>query len=175
MDKIKVYHDVLWAEKQPFADERDKEKLLELVAEQKKERKLDIFAFCVTDEECHFLVSGDSESDLNQAAVSVIDQFSTYYETCHNGENMCLVRENRSQKLMDLEELIEDCCRIHKIATEQKLAEKPEDYWWSSLGEYRRSYPIWESVVNPRFVLDYLDGNRTRALGKFLKLHRSTK
>ena len=44
MDKIKVYHDVLWAEKQPFADERDKKKLLELVAEQKKERKLDIFA-----------------------------------------------------------------------------------------------------------------------------------
>ena len=175
MDKIKVYHDVLWAKKQPFADERDKKKLLELVAEQKKERKLDIFAFCVTDEECHFLVSGDSESDLSQAAVSVIDQFSTYYETCHNGENMCLVRENRSQKLMDLEELIEDCCRTHKIATEQKLAEKPEDYWWSSLGEYRRSYPIWESVVNPRFVLDYLDGNRTRALGKFLKLHRSTK
>ena len=105
----------------------------------------------------------------------MIDQFSAYYETCHNGENMCLVRENRSQKLMDLEELIEDCCRIHKIAIEQKLAEKPEDYWWSSLGEYRRSYPIWESVVNPHFVLDYLDGNRTRALGKFLKLHRSTK
>ena len=173
MDKIKVYHDVLWAEKQPFADERDKKKLLELVAEQKKERKLDIFAFCVTDEECHFLVSGDSESDLNQAAVSVIDQFSTYYETCHNGENMCLVRENRSQKLMDLEELIEDCCRIHKIATEQKLAEKPEDYWWSSLGEYRKLPPRQRDMVNTGVILKYLDRNRNRALGKFLKLHRS--
>ena len=173
MDKIKVYHDVLWAEKQPFADERDKKKLLELVAEQKKERKLDIFAFCVTDEECHFLVSGDSESDLSQAAVSVIDQFSTYYETCHNGENMCLVRENRSQKLMDLEELIEDCCRIHKIATEQKLAEKPEDYWWSSLGEYRKLPPRQRDMVNTGVILKYLDRNRNRALGKFLKLHRS--
>ena len=40
---------------------------------------------------------------------------------------------------MDHEELIESCRRIHMIAIEQKLALKPEDYWWSSLGEYRKT------------------------------------
>ena len=46
MDKMKVCHDVLRAENQPFADERDKKKFLDLVEEQKKEKELDIFAFC---------------------------------------------------------------------------------------------------------------------------------
>ena len=45
MDKMKVCHDVLRAENQPFADERDKKKFLDLVEEQKKEKELDIFAF----------------------------------------------------------------------------------------------------------------------------------
>ena len=44
MDKMKVCHDVLRAENQPFADERDKKKFLDLVEEQKKEKELDIFA-----------------------------------------------------------------------------------------------------------------------------------
>ena len=175
MDKMKVCHDVLRAENQPFADERDKKKFLDLVEEQKKEKELDIFAFCVTDEECHFLVLGDSEGKLAEAADAVVKNFAAHYSAHHKGEEVQLVRKNKSRKLMDHEELIESCRRIHMIAIEQKLALKPEDYWWSSLGEYRRSYPIWESVVNPHFVLDYLDGNRTRALGKFLKLHRSTK
>ena len=38
MDKMKVCHDVLRAENQPFADERDKKKFLDLVEEQKKEK-----------------------------------------------------------------------------------------------------------------------------------------
>ena len=72
MDKMKVCHDVLRAENQPFADERDKKKFLDLVEEQKKEKELDIFAFCVTDEECHFLVLGDSEGKLAEAADAVV-------------------------------------------------------------------------------------------------------
>ena len=59
------------------------------------------------------------------------------------------------------------------IAIEQKLALKPEDYWWSSLGEYRKLPPRQRDMVNTGVILKYLDRNRNRALGKFLKLHRS--
>ena len=173
MDKMKVCHDVLRAENQPFADERDKKKFLDLVEEQKKEKELDIFAFCVTDEECHFLVLGDSERKLAEAADAVVKNFAAHYSAHHKGEEVQLVRKNKSRELMDHEELIESCRRIHMIAIEQKLALKPEDYWWSSLGEYRKLPPRQRDMVNTGVILKYLDRNRNRALGKFLKLHRS--
>ena len=92
MDKMKVCHDVLRAENQPFADERDKKKFLDLVEEQKKEKELDIFAFCVTDEECHFLVLGDSEGKLAEAADAVVKNFAAHYSAHHKGEEVQLVR-----------------------------------------------------------------------------------
>ena len=106
MDKMKVCHDVLRAENQPFADERDKKKFLDLVEEQKKEKELDIFAFCVTDEECHFLVLGDSEGKLAEAADAVVKNFAAHYSAHHKGEEVQLVRKNKSRELMDHEELI---------------------------------------------------------------------
>lgn len=174
MDKMKVCHDILRGENQLLADERDKKKFLDLVEEQKKEKELDIFAFCVTDEDCHFLVSGESEEKLVQAAEAVVKNFAAYYEANHDGEKAQLIRENKSRELMDHEELIESCRRIHMIAIEQKLALKPEDYWWSSLGEYRKLPPRQRDMINTGVILKYLDSNRNRALGKFLKLHRST-
>ena len=173
MDKMKVCHDILRAENQPFADERDKKKFLDLVEKPKKEKDLDIFAFCVTDEECHFLVAGDSEGKLVEAAEAVVKNFAAYYGANHEGDAVQLVRENKSRKLVDYEELIESCRRIHMIAVEQKLVLKLEDYWWSSFGEYRKRPPRQRDMVNTSVILKYLDRNRNRALGKFLKLHRS--
>ena len=74
------------------------------------------------------------------------------------------------QELMDHEELIESCRRIHMIAIEQKLALKPEDYWWSSLGNTGNCRPS-EDYLDGKYrrlkiLKQYLDRNRNPGAGK---------
>ena len=138
-----------------------------------KEKELDIFAFCVTAEECHFLVLGDSEGKLAEAADAVVKNFAAHYSAHHKGEEVQLVRKNKSRELMDHEELIESCSTILIFCKTVTKALKPVDYSWSTHWEYRKLPPRQRDMVNTGVILKYLDRNRNRALGKFLKLHRS--
>lgn len=172
MNKINTFYEILSAKDHPFADEIDKKKMLDLAAEVKAEQELDILAYCVTDDECHFLICNCTAEKIAVAENWLMNKFSSHYEEKYEKPWKGLKPERRFQKYMTEEEIIDSCLKIHLIPMEQRLARKPEDYWWCSYVDYRRQYK--RGIVNTDLVLHYLDSERKRAVRKFVSLHHIT-
>lgn len=171
MNRRQVFYEILRADDQPFADERDKKKFLDLIIEVKKRVHVDIFAFCITDEEGHFLVSNRSARILALAEQDLLQSFSSYYGKRYQKTYKGLTREMRFRKYMTDEEIMYSCLKLHLIPMKRKLARSLEDYWWSSYMDYWKQYK--RGIVNTDLVLRYLDPDCGRAVRKFVNLHHT--
>lgn len=172
MKETEIFYVILSAKDRPFADERDKKKLLDLVAEVKGQEDLDIFAFCVTDEEGHFLVSGQSDQKLKLASEGLIRGLSFYYKKERQEPKGGFTKRMKFRKFMTEDEILESCLKMHLIPMEQKLARNPEDYWWCSYVDYRKYHR--KGIVDTDMLLQYLDSDQKRAIRKFISLHHNS-
>lgn len=172
MKQKSILYEIIRGEERPFTDERDKKKFLDLVQKVKQKMGMHIFAFCVTDDESHFLVEGESGRTFALAAAQIIGEFEIYYKNCYQRQCGNIVQEIQFRKMMSSEELVDSCMELHLIPVAQKLVERPEDYWWSSYTDYRRNYR--RGIVDADTVLKYLDVDRRRAVRKFVCLHHGS-
>lgn len=172
MRKKQILYEVIRAEEGPFTDERDKKKFLDIVQEVKEKMGISILAFCVTDEESHFLVEGQSERAFVLAAAQMVGDFERYYKKRYQKSCGNMVQEIRFRKMMTEEEIVDNCMELHLFPVKLKLVERPEDYWWSSYTDYRRNYK--RGIVSTDLVLKYLDADRKRAVRKFVCLHHGS-
>lgn len=169
--KIQVFYEILRASDQPFVDERDKMKFLDMVSDIKRGTKVYVLAFCITDEEIHLLVSGRSAKKLALMEEELIEKFSSYYKDKHQEPYEKLTREIKFRKFMKEDEIMNSCLKLHLIPMKLQLARRPEDYWWCSYIDYRGRYR--EGIVNTEVVLQYLDTNRNCAIRKFVSIHHN--
>ena len=172
MKQKKIFYEVIKTEERSFTDESDKKKFLDLVQQVKQKMELNILAFCITDDEGHFLVDSQSERKIALAAAQIMGDFSNYYRNRYQKQCGNIVQEMRFRRYMTEEEIVDSCLKLHLLPMKQKLVKKPEDYWWSSYLEYRRNYK--RGIVNTEVILRYLDKDRKRAVRKFVCLHHES-
>ena len=169
--KIKIYYEIVETNDREFMDEREKKKFLDLFLQAKKCSKLKLYAFCMTDSECHFLFDSSSEQEVIQVEEQTMKAFSAYYNKQYQGCFAHLVRKKEYQRWMTEDEILTNCLKLHLMPTEKRLARNPEDYWWSSYVDYRRQYR--KGVVDTELVLKHLDSDRKCAVQKLINLHRT--
>ena len=155
-----------------LADERDKKKFLDFVLRLQQEQKFYIYAFCILDNEIHFLL-GVQEDEGAKAEVILRDMENWYisYAAEQQFPRRQRYRVNKHIcELKDMEEMMAVCARIHSLPIAQKYAKDLRNYWWSSYQSYRGVYE-WPGVDWQSLLL-YLDDNVQKARQQFFRLQR---
>lgn len=173
MKKKLIFYEIVKGEEQPFADERDKKKFLDLLLEVKQRKGITVLAFCITDGEGHFLLEAEKEQKIKEAEQQLIEKYHSYYTEHYQRSCKQMAGEVQFQKEMTEKELLECCLELHLIPMKRKLVKVPEAYWWCSFVDYRRKH-CRQEIVNTEFLLKYLDSDRKQAIRKFVSLHHNT-
>ncbi len=168
-----ISYEIVKGEDQPFADERDKKKFLDLLLEVKKTKGIKVLAFCITDDEGHFLLEAENGWKIKEAEKQLIEKYHFYYKEHYQKSCRHMTGEIKFQKEMTEKELLEYCLELHLIPMKRKLVKIPEAYWWCSFVDYRRKH-CRQEIVNTEFLLKYLDPDRKQAIRKFVSLHHNT-
>lgn len=152
-----------------FADEIWKRGLLISVAEVQKNFPMTVYAFCVLDEEAHFLI-WMQKNQMKRATGQVAKQFEDYIQRVQGSRNACLKSSITSPREMDEEQLLDVCVQIHLLPQKRRCVRRYADYYWSSYREYFHGSDF--GVTHTKMLLGFLDGNLVKARKKFAALHR---
>ncbi len=167
----KVYYHVLKGDRFVFADERNKKRLLDIVAELQQKHQLMIYAFCLTDDSAYFILEAAGRYSLEHMTREAAVRFR---RQCRYGRppgwsgGRGLPRYSASE-LGSLREIVVRSREIHRIPLEQGYVRCIGDYWWSSYISYTGSYD-WD-LVDCRILLLYFSADREVARQRLERYH----
>lgn len=150
-----------------LADERVKKRFLDELVKVRDGGAFQVYAFCILDEEAHFLLSipwgRKIEPVLTKMSGKLMKSYLSQYPQGREkakADAKRLFPGNRTA-------ILEYCCRIHLMAS--GYARELQDYWWSSYVEYlhRNRTGLTETEV----ILEALDAEPRRAIQKFVQYH----
>lgn len=150
-----------------LADERVKQQFLNRLLVVKKEVSFRVYAFCILDQEAHFLLGIPGGRSIGRVTSKISRELLKSYSAQYPRRKE--ETQTDSVRLSDCSyaAVLEQCCRIHLLA--RGYAEKIQDYWWSSYVEYLHKNIT--GLVETEAILRVLDAEPRRALQKFVKYH----
>lgn len=152
-----------------FADEILKQKLLMTADRVQKEGRMVIYAFCILDEEAHFLICIRGEQQAREMADRIADQFTSMIQRETGLSRLSLIREVFFDEA-DWEDLLTACISIHLLPQKRKCARRFSDYYWTSYREFLHSSE--GALTAAGEILEYLDPELGRSRQKFIALHK---
>ena len=155
-----------------LADERNKKKFLDFLAEEQQVINLRVHAFCVTDESIHMVAECASAGILSWCMENVSARFMAAcqeYLPVVNG-NLPWLTEWENRELEDHSEIAMICRKIHLLPVEYGYTSQPMDYWWSSYLSYMGGYD-W-GMLDCNALLLYFSSNVETARTRMRRFHR---
>ena len=153
-----------------FADEIWKHKLLIAVSEVQKSCPMTVYAFCVLDEEAHFLIQMEAKEQISQAEAWIEQRFRKYIQETFGRGEVCLSSQTFLPDIDQEEQLLAISICIHLLPQRKNCVRRYSDYYWSSYREYRLGIGV--KLVCTATLLDYLDADIRKARKKFAARHR---
>lgn len=155
-----------------FSDERIKWHLLKHVEMIQKQERLDIYAFCLTDDEAYFIAEGRCPKHIQQrlqdAAYQVFERPEFADWLCRGRKN-CFA-ESVPEVLGSLAAIAERCRQIHRLPVQKGYVSRLNDYWWSSYNTYVGTFE-WK-FMNIHILLMYFSADYEEAVCRFRYFHR---
>lgn len=119
-----------------------------------KKRSLDIYAFCLMPNHCHFLVS-PRKDDLHDPMRDLFSRYAMWFNKKYERKGHLFAGPYRQSVCLDDAYLLAASLYIHMNPVRAELVTNPIEYRWSSvLLYYDQDSPA--SFVNPGFVLGVL-------------------
>lgn len=150
-----------------LADERVKKRFLDELVKARDGGAFRVYAFCILDEEAHFLLSIPCGRKIAPVLTKISGKLmKSYLSQYPQGREQAKVAARRLFP-GSRTTVLEYCCRIHLMA--RGYAKKLQDYWWSSYVEYLHRNII--GLTETEVILEALDAEPRRALQKFVRYH----
>ncbi len=147
--QLPFYYYVLQGRPNVLADERDKKKLLDIVLGVQQAHELELYAFCITNEEICLMLGAETQAEINKGIRQLISEFALRQIDGRkpaggrgSGEKLTVVQK---RKLRSQQEVRIQCRAIHTLPVSKGYVTQVKDYWWSSYQTYLGYYD-WEQV-----------------------------
>lgn len=151
-----------------LADERVKKQFLNRLLRIREKVRFRVYAFCILDQEAHFLLHPLKDSGIGQTSDAMAQELQESYLSLYPCGKEEVETVSKRMVFCGSEDTLKYCCYIHMLA--RGYAERIQDYWWSSYSEYLHKNVT--GLVETETVLRTLDTNPHRALQKFVQYHK---
>ena len=133
-----VYHWIVRGmnKKYLFHDQEDFKRFLDLIAEYRQEFLIQIYHYCLMSNHAHLLLHVEEFEQLSQFSHYVQRRYAYYYCAKYKWTGSVFQRGYRSM-VIDRDAYLLECARyIERNPVKAKLAEKPEEYLYTSYHYY---------------------------------------
>lgn len=162
-----IYHVVMRGINQQdiFYDKEDYQQLMATIKRVKADR-FELFGYCLMSNHIHLLIHEKSEK-IHQ----VMKRIGTSYAWCYNQKYFrtghLFQGRYRSECVENDGYLLTVIRYIHNNPVKAGLANKPEDYRWSSIHVYYGKNEYINGLTNAGYILDIFAGEPTEAIRRF--------
>ena len=121
--------------KKIFKTEFNKEKLFYIIKEKNSDVDCQIYSYCIMGNHLHLLVKAEME-DLSLFMKKINGSYAMYYNYTNERVGPVFQDRFKSENVEDEKYLYGVIRYIHNNPVEAKIVNMPENYKWSSMGEY---------------------------------------
>lgn len=166
----KFHHITLKGEKEThaFSDERVKKSFLDTLNTVREEIPFQMYAFCVTNHEAHFLVQFAEHVNVEAFLLLLQEDYDQCCQLHALERHPSLIASYLQITIENTNMLLEYSARIHQHAL--RCAKYIEDHWWSSYNDYTNRFIT--GLVATDEILKYLDISPRKAAQKFASFHK---
>ncbi|MDD2491542.1 MAG: transposase [Lutispora sp.] len=149
-----------------FADDRDREKFLEIIEVTSSLGEYDIYAYCLMTNHIHLLIkeTGDPiDRTMKRIGVSYSQHFNKRYERVGH-----VFQDRFRSETVENERYLLGCIRyIHNNPVKAGIIKQPEYYGWSSYSDYIGKGKFTRGITNTSLILGIFSDNAEKAVQAF--------
>ena len=145
-----------------FNKESYKRKYLKIVKEAKEQYEIDIVAYAIMSNHCHFLIYTENINNLSNFMKKVNEDYARYYNYMENRVGYVFRDRIKSILIMTREQLYVCIKYIHMNPVKAKIVEKESEYKYSSYNDYLNK----TGFLNQR-ILEFLFHKSQNYIEKF--------
>ena len=134
-----------------FSGNRGKMAFLELLKENLPRYKLKLFGYCILDNECHMVLE-NSSGRMADFLKTINGQFGMLYRKRSGKHGTVFHDRYKSVLIRGESELKTAIAYILNIPVQHKIVDKPEEYIWSSVGDYFGNSGKKSRLIESQFV-----------------------
>ena len=144
-----------------FNDKFEKEKLLNIMVEEKENIELKIVAYCIMDNHFHFLIKAEKEN-LMMYMKKIGIRYAMYYNRKEKRRGSVFQDRFKSEVIEDEEYLLSAIRYIHNNPVKANMVEDFTKYNWSSANQYIRRFL---KIENNRCKENNFDNHNIKEIG----------
>lgn len=147
-----------------FRDDQDRQRYLEKLSLYCEEKGTELLSYCLLTNHVHILLE-TPKGNLSKMMQPFQTSYTVYFNKRHRRTGHVFEQRYKALLVDKDNYLLEVSRYIHLNPVAAKIAERPQDYRWSSYAEYLRGKGI--SGLKYETVLDYFTGGRKRQLAQY--------
>jgi len=166
-----IYHVMTrsFPDKPLFYDDKDKEKMLQILRKLQIEENFKIYAYCLMDTHTHFLIDING-GDLGKMMKKFNLRYGGYLRKCKKHKGPVFRDRYKSKPINSDAYLIEVSKYIHRNPVDIKeYKEKPEEYIYSSLSLYLGLEKNRFNLCNEEYIMSFFGRRKRRARENYYK------
>lgn len=149
-----------------FISEDDRIKFLETTYKMKEKYNFILEAYCLMDNHVHLLVN-DNGNDISKVVKSINISYAYYFNRTYKRVGHLFQDRFRSELIGDDNYLLSVSAYIHNNPLKAGIAEKPQEYKWSSFSYYCDKENYRSGLVDTERILGLFSGNKKRAMERY--------
>lgn len=171
LSKTGIYHVMMRGNerKNLFLDEEDKQRFLETLFIKKKETGFFLYAYCLMGNHIHLLIQEGGES-LATTMKRINASYAFYFNQRYQRVGHLFQDRFKSEPVETEQYLLAAVRYIHNNPVKAGMAERAEQYKWSSFGCYISPDKPESKNVDAAFILSMISTNRQEAIREFRRL-----
>ncbi|MBQ2897419.1 MAG: transposase [Clostridia bacterium] len=151
-----------------FEDNQDYEKLLEIIEIIKKDEKFEIYAYCLMTNHVHMFIKEQNMGDIKKIVHKILTRYVAWYNHKYKRSGSLIGNRYKSEPIEDDVYYLSLIRYIHQNPVKAGIVKCIDEYKWSSYNDYIK---LSQKLINIKFALDMLSGDRSLALALFKELH----
>ena len=149
-----------------FNKESYKKKYLKIVKEAKEQYEIDIVAYAIMSNHCHFLIYTENIQNLSNFMKKVNEDYARYYNYMENRVGYVFRSRFLCEPITDRSYLLQCISYIHNNPVKAKIVNKCEDYKYSSYNDFIRI----TGFINKK-IIEMIFGIQKLNINEFRELH----
>lgn len=149
-----------------FDKDTYKRKYLKIVKEAKEQYYLDIVAYAIMSNHCHFLIYTENIQNLSSFMKKVNEDYARYYNYKENRVGYVFRNRFLSEPITDRKYLLQCISYIHNNPVKAKIVNKCEDYKYSSYNDFIKSTGFIDKKI-----IELIFGSKKLDVNLYKELH----
>ncbi len=147
-----------------FLDDDDRQRFLETLLNKKYQTELAVYAYCLMDNHIHLVLS-DPKNEISMIMKGIATSYAMFFNIKYSRVGHVFQDRFKSEAIEDERYLMAVIRYVHNNPLKAGMAEKHEQYKWSSYNSYL--IPEKSKLVDAKYILGIIADDEKKAIEEF--------